>query len=216
MTAAIPSTCSDVLCLSEGLSEGSSEGPADVRPMTWLFAALVGAACVVTSVQAHAEESPTTPPSTSVPVRVEYRSNTGCPVALFVDQLSSRSSRIHVAAEGEAATLLVVDVVRATRGARGDLAIHYADGTRARRGVDGDTCESVVSALALMSVLALSALDRPDVTPASPAVQGEPKPPIGLSGGPAAEHPQPVDLRPGWHLVALGGAGVTGGGSPSV
>jgi hypothetical protein len=54
-------------------------------------------------------------------------------------------------------------------GAHGELVVRYDDGSTAERQVDGDTCESVVRALALMSALVLDAPSRDATTAKAPS-----------------------------------------------
>jgi hypothetical protein len=90
-----------------------------------------------------------------IPVRVDYRALAGCPAGPFLDRLLARSSHIRAAQANEPAPLVVVRVLRQGRGAHGHLVVHDVDGTEAQRNVEGDTCESVFSALVLMSAIAL-------------------------------------------------------------
>jgi hypothetical protein len=88
-------------------------------------------------------------------VRVEYRAPAGCgQESSFVERLLSRSPRIRRAQPREKAVTLVVRITRTARAIRGHVVID-TDGVEASRDVEGDSCESVESALLLVATLAV-------------------------------------------------------------
>jgi hypothetical protein len=162
----------------------------------------------------------------AIPVRVDYRAPMSCPgESSFISQMTSRSRRIRPAVVSESGPLLEVRVGHGGRGVRGELIIRYGDGKEARRDVDGETCESVVTALALMSVLALDpgAMSAPQPPPESPAEASTnttltatppPSPPVARDESRASKESK--DLQLGWHLAVAGVASASGGSSPSL
>ncbi len=111
---------------------------------------------------------------------------------------------------------LVVRLMRRT-GARasggsvhGELHVVYADGSEARRAVDGETCESVVDALALMSAMALNPTTARAA--AEPAV--EPPPAPSPPDAPPADLRPPLDAEAGTHVAVGAGGGVALGMAP--
>ena len=137
-----------------------------------------------------------------VPLRVDYEAPPECPgVADFNQRLTARSAT-HVGARADVSAL-VVHVGRPGRGsqAHGELSVRYADGSEARRVVSGDTCDSVVDALALMSAMSLDAVS----SPSAPPVDVPPTPPEADDAGRAGL----LDRRPGLHVSAGVGGGVT-------
>jgi hypothetical protein len=168
----------------------------------------LGAIAATTLLLAHAAGQAAPSP---VPVQIDYRAGAGCPPESgFVDQLTSRSRRIRPGTEP--GTLLTLKLGKGRRGARGDLVIHYPDGSEARRDVDGETCDAVVSALALMTVLALDpgAVSNP-VPSAEPPAASSSAPPAPQPSEDRASPETPIDLRTGWH-VALGATAEGAGG----
>jgi len=162
----------------------------------------------------------------AVSVRVDYRSADGCPsAAAFLERLMARSANLKPSLEGEGRPTLVVRVTRSgssKRGAgatvHGELTVRDADGNEAKRSVDGDTCESVVDAVALMSAMALdpvgalearhegdtAATIPPVVPPAEPTVPSNEDDTIV------------VDSRPGLHVAVGAGGNAAFGIAPVV
>jgi hypothetical protein len=179
------------------------------RAIVW-----VAFACaIVGSVAAASAEEP------SVPVRVEYRGAEVCSDAgQFLRDLLARDARVRAAAPGERAPVLVVTVTSGARQTvRGHLVVEDVDGTVSRRDVDGDGCESVLGALALMAAIAVDPTaplhgdDVPKTTPPAPATVEagvEAKDQVAPSPGPVATS--------GFRLGFVGGAGATTGTAPSV
>lgn len=89
------------------------------------------------------------------PIRLTYRAAGDCPAeARFVDAVQRRTARWQIVAE-ERARAFDVDVSAGGSGSRGVLRITAPDGTVTRRAVAGASCAEVVSALALMTALAI-------------------------------------------------------------
>ena len=127
--------------------------------------------------------------------RIDYQAPPECPtVTDFTQRLLVRTS----ARPARADSTLVVRVTQRDHGARahGELSVHYVDGSEATRVVDGDTCESVVDALALMSAMAL---DPAAIPAAAPPI------PVPDDAAPSV----PLDARVGWHVAAGAGGGAT-------
>jgi hypothetical protein len=93
----------------------------------------------------------------SVAVRVDPQSREPCAEGPpFLEELEAKDPNVRAAAPNERAPLLMVHITRTPRGtAHGRLVIEDTDGAVSRREVDGATCESVLSALALMSAVAV-------------------------------------------------------------
>ncbi len=128
------------------------------------------------------------------------------PGVVFGAQLMARSHHLRVARSGDVGPRLVVGLTAhaGVKGAHGEISIRYPDGTEAKRSVDGETCESVVEALTLMSAMALDpTLSAP--APAAPPPSAEPEKP-GEPPPPPPVGTAALDLEPGRHLeVGLGG-----------
>jgi hypothetical protein len=90
------------------------------------------------------------------PIRVTYRAYSGCPgESRFREEIEGRTERARWAAENERARTFVVTVTLENEIVRGSLSITSVDGSASRREVTGDTCSEVVSALALITALAI-------------------------------------------------------------
>jgi hypothetical protein len=142
-------------------------------------------------------------PSPVPPIRVRYEAVNGCPASgQFVGKLGARRPGLTVASADQEAPALVVRITSVAPGSsfHGELVLRYLDGTEASRSVDGESCESVLDALALMSAMAL---DAEKGSPAQPAIASPPvssSPPLAVDGAsPAAAA---FDLEPRMHLAA--------------
>jgi hypothetical protein len=137
--------------------------------------------------------------------RVDYQAPPDCPTASdFFERLHARA---HARRPPEGATpALVVRVTRREHGVRvhGELSVRYVDGSDATRTVDGDACDSVVDALALMSAMALDPTASLDGTSAPPA---EPQPVAAVTDD--LDGSLPIDVRSGWHVAVGAGGGAT-------
>jgi len=149
-------------------------------------------------VSAHADER--------VPVALEYVAPPGCPDAEgFLAEIAARTSLPRLAEPGERATALDVVVSSIEGGYKGSLAIETATGAAAARNVSAASCEQVVSALALMTALAL------DPNASTAAVKKEPTPapepePAPAKPTPVTASPAPSTVRKRRWRLQLGGA----------
>ncbi len=90
-----------------------------------------------------------------------------------MEEVTARTERTRLAAPNETARAFDVTVTRETDTIRGVLSITGVDGTVSKREVTGDSCGEVVSALALITALAIDPLAAtrpgapPDVSPPS-------------------------------------------------
>ena len=109
-----------------------------------------------------------------VAVRVEPESREPCGEGRsLLEELAVQDPNVRAATSDERAPLLVVRITRTTRGTEhGRLVIEDADGAVSRREVDGETCESVLAALALMSAVAVDpSASLPPAGASSPSSQ---------------------------------------------
>ncbi len=190
-------------------------------------------ACVVivgSVVAAHAQ-APT------VPVRVDFHGMEGCSDGAELQrELDARDARIRTVGPGERAPLLVVTLTRGGRQlVHGRLVVEDVDGTSSRRDVDGDGCESVLGALALMAVIAVDPAAKPPSTnptgTTSPTGATSPtgttsatsptSPTSAEDSGAPPEGASPTGHRgigegQGPHVGVTAGAGATTGISPAV
>ena len=146
----------------------------------------------------------------AVPVRVEYRAPPTCPDrASFLTKVSARTPLFR--ASDEAPRAFVVEMALVDGGFEGRLTTVEPSQARATRELSGDTCEQVVSALALVAALTLesNASATPEVAPPPPR-ESEPRPQLEPS---LASAPAPARV---WHLDAGLGANVTGAVAPNV
>jgi hypothetical protein len=167
--------------------------------------------------------------------RVDYSASTGCPDAeAFVARIRARTSRLRSPLRGEAASEYRVQVTPSESGARGTLTVVDPSGARSSRDVEGDTCESVVDALALIAALALdpdaSTAPLPPIAAAAAAPSTPPTPSAPAQGVAADDRPRatardaatPPRAEHGgdslWtgHLAATAGADLTSGLTPGV
>ncbi len=172
-------------------------------------------------------------------IRLTYGADAGCPDASrFVQAVAARTDRIRRAADGEEARAFVVEITREASGVRGTLSIKGLDGLVSRREITGESCEEVVSALALVTALAIDPLASTgpepsvaagssssgaaqDVSPALPPLNAteSASPPAhsvpanGVRWALGAEAQSAVGLVPGWGGGGGGFVDVTG--SPS-
>jgi hypothetical protein len=113
------------------------------------FAAVVGVSFVarVTSAQSPDEA-----------VRFHYRAPAGCPNGeTFASRVQARTGRARLGEPGELARQFDVEVHLDTQGARARLSFTDSQGAAVVRAVRGETCEEVVSAIALVTALAIEA-----------------------------------------------------------
>ena len=142
----------------------------------------------------------------SEPIRLRFEAVDGCPnEAAFLDQVRARTEKARVAAVGEKARTFSVRLTQEGRSIRGRLAIEESADPASLREVTGERCAEVVSALALITALAVD----PQASTAPPARLPPPRPPAppigsevaapGGSSAPAAAPPPPRSRLPPNH-----------------
>jgi hypothetical protein len=90
------------------------------------------------------------------PIRVRYEAPAECPdEGAFVGEVRARTSRARLAAAGERARSFEVAVARRGGRFQGRLDVREPSGAASRREVSGASCAEVVSALALVTALAV-------------------------------------------------------------
>lgn len=141
------------------------------------------------------------------PVRVRFEAPDGCPgEAAFLEQVRARTAKARVAAAGEKARTFAVRLMQEGRLIRGRLAIEEPASQTEIREVTGERCAEVVSALALITALAVdpqASTAPPARLPTAPPVANSPTVPMGSSGAapggsssPAAPPPPRAQLPP--------------------
>jgi len=142
----------------------------------------------------------------SEPVTLEYRAPATCPEASeFVRRVREKTTKFHPVGPGLGSRLFVV-TLEGVAPSRGQLAIRGGKNPQAERAVEGDSCDEVVSALALATALAVDprsgmplSEELPSLPP--PAVKEEPKP-VVLRAPERVPAPRPsvAPPRPTWGL----------------
>ncbi|HEX6272893.1 MAG TPA: hypothetical protein VFZ53_07635 [Polyangiaceae bacterium] len=120
-------------------------------------------------------------------VRFDYRAPAGCPDAsAFAGHVQVRTSRARLGAPGELARTFLVEVRADASGASARLTFTDAQGGTVVRAVRGESCGEVVSAIALVTALAIDA---------GPSDAGETPPPAAVAPTPA-KAPEPERALP--------------------
>lgn len=92
-------------------------------------------------------------------IRLTYSADIDCPdEGRFFQAVTARTDLVRRAAEAEPARAFVVNITRDTNSIRGALSITGLDGSVSKREVTGESCNEVVSALALITALAIDPL----------------------------------------------------------
>jgi hypothetical protein len=121
------------------------------------------------------------------PVRFDYRAPPGCPDGdSFRARVDARTKRARVAEPGELARNFVVEVRADGAGATATLSFSDSRGAPVVRAVRGETCDEVVSAIALVTALAIEAGTTEAGSPTSAAPQ-QPKAATPARADPPAE-----------------------------
>jgi hypothetical protein len=108
------------------------------------------------------------------PIRVRFEAPPDCPgEAAFLDQVRARTAKARVAAAGEKARTFAVRLTQEGRSIHGRLAIEESAAQTEIREITGERCAEVVSALALITALAVD----PQASTAPPARLPTPPPP---------------------------------------
>jgi hypothetical protein len=126
------------------------------------------------------------------PIRVDYQAIAGCPGEnVFLDEIRWRTSLARLAEPGEEALAVEARITRRGGIHHGRLALGTGP-ARVVREIEGAVCDEVVSALALVTALAVdpraSLARRPPPPPSSPP----PPSPSPAPAPPAAESPGPA------------------------
>lgn len=119
------------------------------------------------------------------PVRFDYNAPPGCPDAeSFRNRVSARTERARVAVPGELARTFAIEVRTDGAGATARLSFTDSRGAPVVRAVRGETCDEVVSAIALVTALAIEAgtTEESSTPPAAPVA-------------PSTAAPKPADPR---------------------
>ena len=140
-------------------------------------------------------------PEEPTAITIEFDSPAGCSSAdSFFEGIRSRTSKVKLAKDGRAVSLLRIRLFRTGTKIRGELRLSDLEGEKETRRVDGATCDEVVEALALTVTLALdpdaflsrmSPRDAPLTS--APTLTTAPKPPV-------SPQPFPVGSTSQWEL----------------
>lgn len=134
------------------------------------------------------------------PLRVDYQAAPGCPgEEVFLDEIRWRTALARAAGPGEEALLVRARIARRGEVFEGRLTLGEGGAprrARVDRSIRGGVCDEVVSALALVTALALD--PRASTAAKRPAAVVSPAPPAppSLPSGPAAPPPEIVALPP--------------------
>src|SRR5438045_2809080 len=112
-----------------------------------------------------------------VPLQLSYSAPGDCPSAAgFFAQVAARTALARTAAPGERTRELVIVIAHVAGGSMGTLQLTAADGASSTRSVSAAQCEQVVTALALMTALAVDPNASVAAIP-EPALAATPKEP---------------------------------------
>lgn len=114
-------------------------------------------------------------------MRFEYRAPEVCPDAVsFRNRVAARTQRARMAEPGELARTFTIEVRIDATEASAFLSFVDSRGTPVTRAVRGETCDEVVSAIALVTALAIEAgtVEADTPTPGSPTPERAAAPPI--------------------------------------
>src|ERR1700722_4106035 len=88
------------------------------------------------------------------PVRIDYQAPSACPTEdEFLARLRAHARRARRTQDTQPARTIVVTIVEGDRQVRVHVVIREPAGGESARDVDGETCEEVVAALALITAL---------------------------------------------------------------
>ena len=128
-------------------------------------------------------------PEEATAISIEFDSPAGCSSAdSFFEGIRSRTSKVKLAKDGHAVSLLRIRLFRAGTKIKGELRLSDLEGEKETRKVDGATCDEVVEALALTVTLALDPdafisrmSPRDGQLTSAPTLTGPPKPPVSAA-----------------------------------
>ena len=152
------------------------------------------------------------PAWSSEPIRFEYQAPEGCPdQAAFVERVRQRTRRAKFASPGELARTFTVTVTSKEQASSARVEFVDSNGERVVRAVSGETCDEVVSGIALVAALAIDARASADeaATTAPPSDKPvPPKPATATTKEDSVEQPRtepaPKGLR--WEVGVSGAA----------
>jgi len=129
------------------------------------------------------------------PVLFDYNAPAECPSrADFLERVRARAPRVELTEDSAVARRFVVTVGLDAKGARARVDFAHATGAQVSRSIRGETCDEVVSGIALISALALEgrvpALSDPDPVSGSPAAEGS----ASFPQSPGQAAPQPPSV----------------------
>jgi hypothetical protein len=171
-----------------------------------------------------------------VRVNIDYEARPGCPDAdAFSREVLSRAPRARISSTAEGARSLVARIRPTAHGLEGVLSVRDADGHATERAVQGQRCEQLVTALAVIAALVIDPLtaraDRneadaaPDPAASTTNAAAADSPDAGARPdavplpAPAPETPSPHAgpiARERWSTSAGAAIGVVGGTAPTV
>jgi hypothetical protein len=131
------------------------------------------------------------------PIRIDFHAHDGCPdEGKFTGEVRARTAKARIAFPAEPARFFRVNVTRdrGTTKSRGKLTIEDPGGAVSVREVSGESCGEVVSALALITALAIDpkASTAVEPPPHPPPVTLDSEPPLHVPATP----PQPAPVWP--------------------
>lgn len=139
------------------------------------------------------------------PIRVAFEAPAGCPdLTAFLDQVTARTPKARLAAEGERARTFKIVVTQEGQRARGRLTIEAPPERPSTREVTGEQCNEVVSALSLITALAVdprASTGPPESLARASSASSAPPPQTTIAGPPGP--PLPPYYLPPLTAVAL-------------
>jgi hypothetical protein len=154
--------------------------------------------------------------SSAEPVRVEYDAPASCPVEeAFWAAVTARTPKVRRGEEGAPARTFAIKLVAGGDESTGHLVVRALDGSTSEREVAGDTCEEVVSALALVAALAVdpNATTKPLPLPAPPPRSPAPAPPRRPVAAAVVATPPPPQATPVVARTAVSAGGLVAVGA---
>lgn len=146
-----------------------------------------------------------------VALQLRYMAPGDCPnAASFFAQVTARTALARAAAQGERASELVIAIAHVAGGSTGTLELTAPDGASSTRSVSAAQCEQVVTALALMTALAVDPNASVAAVP-KPAPAATPSEPVHTDSPSPSSNGSGAALRARWRwevgaaLEALGG-----------
>lgn len=129
-------------------------------------------------------------------VRIDYQAHEGCPAAdVLVEEITWRTALARVAAPGEAALAVRARITKRGAVSRGRLSLGEGR-EKITREISGASCDEVVSALALVTALAIDPRASTGRRPPPPPPPRLPRPLPPVPPRPAFAPPAPAILGP--------------------